>query len=80
MPLTTTPAKAGSFERVVVLDYNLARLTSEYAPLRGLIAALKGVDKPIIRDALEASLGRFRLMVSLQKDQLRFDTELEVRK
>ena len=63
-----------------MLDYNLARLTSGLRAIALRIAALKGVDKPIIRDALEASLGRFRLMVSLQKDQLRFDTELEVRK
>ena len=44
------------------------------------IAALKGIDKPILRDSIEAFLGRFRLVVSLKGERLIFDTELGVKK
>ena len=74
------PAKADSSERLIVLDYDLARLTSGLRTVAKRIAAFKGIDKPILRDSIEAFLGRFRLVVSLKGEWLIFDTELGVRK
>ena len=74
------PAKTDSSERLIVLDYDLARLTSGLRAVAKRIAAFKGIDKPILRDSIEAFLGRFRLVVSLKGEWLIFDTELGVRK